>query len=60
MKPASILQHASFLLACRLARLPCAAIRFVLDDLFSALSQEDRRALLHVRPAMGLPVQGCA
>ena len=26
-----------------------AAIRFVLDDLFSSLSQEDRRALLHVR-----------
>ena len=34
---------------------PVAAIRFVLDDLFSSLSQEDRRALLHVRAAGAWP-----
>lgn len=27
---------------------PAAAIRFVLDELFTSLSQEDRRSLLHV------------
>lgn len=39
--------------------IPTAAIRFVLDDLFTSLSQEDRRSLLHVSGrASGVQCQG--